>query len=422
MFSFRSSVTQHPLFTLVMGGTAVLLVLCIVSYPDQAFQASLQGLKVWWNIIFPALLPFLVLSEILIAYGFVHGLGVLLDPLMRVLFRLPGVGGWAWSVGWTAGYPAGAEAVIRLRKQQALTRREAERLLGLSHASSPIFMIAVVGVGFVQQAEVGLIIAIVHWASAILAMFILRSTDAFHPEPKSVSVSELRRSKRLPFYRRMLDAMELAHCQDGRPFGKLLGDAVTSAVQTLMMIGGYMMIFSVIIRVLRIAIPQELGSFMLNGLLEVNLGAYTFGSAAFQSTLFQTALLGAVIAWSGVSAHMQVHSLMKGTDLRYMRFLASRIVHAVAAYLLTYVLWWPLQALFHDSDSALSAFENLPDLSNAASSSSAVPASSLIHEKLTSLAAYTGWSQSLVLIPGLGLLLLCFIAVSRMLRWISNRR
>ncbi|WP_019424928.1 nucleoside recognition domain-containing protein [Paenibacillus sp. OSY-SE] len=422
MFSFRSSVTQHPLFTLVMGGTAVLLVLCIVSYPDQAFQASLQGLKVWWNIIFPALLPFLVLSEILIAYGFVHGLGVLLDPLMRVLFRLPGVGGWAWSVGWTAGYPAGAEAVIRLRKQQALTRREAERLLGLSHASSPIFMIAVVGVGFVQQAEVGLIIAIVHWASAILAMFILRSTDAFHPEPKSVSVSELRRSKRLPFYRRMLDAMELAHRQDGRPFGKLLGDAVTSAVQTLMMIGGYMMIFSVIIRVLRIAIPQELGSFMLNGLLEVNLGAYTFGSAAFQSTLFQTALLGAVIAWSGVSAHMQVHSLMKGTDLRYMRFLASRIVHAVAAYLLTYVLWWPLQALFHDSDSALSAFETLPDLSNAASSSSAVPASSLIHEKLTSLAAYTGWSQSLVLIPGLGLLLLCFIAVSRMLRWISNRR
>ncbi|MCM3337247.1 nucleoside recognition domain-containing protein [Paenibacillus sp. MER TA 81-3] len=422
MFSFRSSVTQHPLFTLVMGGTAVLLVLCIVSYPDQAFQASLQGLKVWWNIIFPALLPFLVLSEILIAYGFVHGLGVLLDPLMRVLFRLPGVGGWAWSVGWTAGYPAGAEAVIRLRKQQALTRREAERLLGLSHASSPIFMIAVVGVGFVQQAEVGLIIAIVHWASAILAMFILRSTDAFHPEPKSVSVSELRRSTRLPFYRRMLDAMELAHRQDGRPFGKLLGDAVTSAVQTLMMIGGYMMIFSVIIRVLRIAIPQELGSFMLNGLLEVNLGAYTFGSAAFQSTLFQTALLGAVIAWSGVSAHMQVHSLMKGSDLRYMRFLASRIVHAVAAYLLTYVLWWPLQALFHDSDSALSAFETLPDLSNAASSSSAVPASSLIHEKLTSLAAYTGWSQSLVLIPGLGLLLLCFIAVSRMLRWISNRR
>ncbi|MFW5438091.1 nucleoside recognition domain-containing protein [Paenibacillus apiarius] len=422
MFSSRSSVTQHPLFTLVMGGMAVLLVLCIVSYPDQAFQASLQGLKVWWNIIFPALLPFLVLSEMLLAYGFVHGLGVLLDPLMRVLFRLPGVGGWAWSVGWTAGYPAGAEAVIRLRKQQAITRREAERLLGLSHASSPIFMIAVVGVGFVQKAEVGLIIAIVHWASAIVAMFILRSADVFHPEPESVSISELQRSKHLPFYRRMFDAMELAHRQDGRPFGKLLGDAVTSAVQTLMMIGGYIMIFSVIIQVLRIAIPQELGSFMLNGLLEVNLGAYTFGSAAFQSTLFQTALLGAVIAWSGASAHMQVHSLMKGTDLRYVRFLASRIVHAVAAFLLTYVLWWPLQALFHDSDAAVSVFETVPGLPAGAMHAGASLESSPLRDTLLSLAAYTGWSQSLVLIPWLGLLLICFITVSRVLRQISRRR
>lgn len=81
------------------GGSAVLLVLCIIAYPDKSFQASLQGLKVWWTIIFPALLPFLILSEMLKAYGWVHGIGVLLDPFMRTLFQLPGIGGWAWSVG-----------------------------------------------------------------------------------------------------------------------------------------------------------------------------------------------------------------------------------------------------------------------------------------------------------------------------------
>ncbi|NRG00533.1 nucleoside recognition domain-containing protein, partial [Paenibacillus dendritiformis] len=130
MFSSRTSPASQRLSTLIMGGSAVLLVLCIIAYPDKSFQASLQGLKVWWTIIFPALLPFLILSEMLKAYGWVHGIGVLLDPFMRTLFRLPGIGGWAWSVGWTAGYPAGAEAVVRLRKDNELSRLEAERLLG----------------------------------------------------------------------------------------------------------------------------------------------------------------------------------------------------------------------------------------------------------------------------------------------------
>lgn len=55
----------------------------------------------------------------------------------------------------------------------------------------------------------------------------------------------------------MLQAMEQAHRRDGRAFGRLLGDSVTSSVQTLMMIGGFIMMFSVIVQVLRLAVPRN---------------------------------------------------------------------------------------------------------------------------------------------------------------------
>ena len=37
--------------------------------------------------------------------GVVHFLGVLLEPLMRPLFNVPGVGAFALSMGLAAGYP-----------------------------------------------------------------------------------------------------------------------------------------------------------------------------------------------------------------------------------------------------------------------------------------------------------------------------
>ncbi|GIQ64729.1 hypothetical protein PACILC2_32970 [Paenibacillus cisolokensis] len=128
----------------------------IVRQPDEAFQASLQGLSIWWNLVFPGLLPFLVLAELMAAYGVVQALGVLLEPAMRRLFRLPGEAGFAVAAGWTMGSPAGAEATAALRRRAALSRDEGERLLALSHMPNPVFMLVVVGAGFLRRPELGL--------------------------------------------------------------------------------------------------------------------------------------------------------------------------------------------------------------------------------------------------------------------------
>ena len=74
--------------TILLGAAAFLLVLAVVSAPEPAFKPPCKHLSCGGISYFP-LLPFLVLVEILIAYGWAHGVGVLLDPLMKKYSNFP---------------------------------------------------------------------------------------------------------------------------------------------------------------------------------------------------------------------------------------------------------------------------------------------------------------------------------------------
>src|ERR1700730_1596953 len=91
--------TQSRVTSLLLACIAALLVVCIIIYPNSVFQSSLNGMSLWWEYVFPALLPFLILTEIMMGSGALHAIGTLLDPLMRFFFRTSGNGGWALAMG-----------------------------------------------------------------------------------------------------------------------------------------------------------------------------------------------------------------------------------------------------------------------------------------------------------------------------------
>lgn len=45
--------------------TLALLIFCILMalYPAETWHAGVRGLSIWWDVLFPSLFPFLVLSE-----------------------------------------------------------------------------------------------------------------------------------------------------------------------------------------------------------------------------------------------------------------------------------------------------------------------------------------------------------------------
>lgn len=361
----RNRLNDGRLVTWLLAGGTVLMAIFIILYPKQAYAASLQGLRIWWDIVFPALLPFLIASEILIAFGCLHFLGVLLEPFMRLVFRLPGSSGWAICMGAAAGFAASAKTVGHMRKMGWLSKSEGESLLAISYLCSPVFIVSLVAVGFFHNERLGWLLVFVHFSAWLAASLII--SIVYRKGGPSIDTQPAANPGSSPAGRSFVSAafaaMSEARRQDGRGFGKLLGDAVTNSVQALLMIGGYIMLFSVILNILSVSgalsalvivassaftavgIPLQVVPAVLNGIFELHLGSFSV-SLSDAPAAIQAAAVGAILAWGGFSSHAQVKGLVSDTDLSIRPYLWTRFLHALVAFWLTIWLWNPFVRWF----------------------------------------------------------------------------
>ncbi|MHA0855916.1 nucleoside recognition domain-containing protein [Paenibacillus sp. CMAA1364] len=339
------SSSRHPFLglmtTALLGIISFLLVIGIVRSPDQTFQSSLQGLSLWWNIVFPSLLPILVLSQILTAYGWIHGIGVFIEPVMRKVFGLPGVSGWALTMGMTVGYPGGAQSTLQLVQQGDITPYEAERMTWLSHFCNPMTIIIVIGIGLLGQPTSGYWLLGIHWIAGFLAFLTTsfisqRAEDTHRISPEHIN-------QRSPLLKRVWSATNNAHLQDGRSLGKLLGESVSHSVSLLMVIGGYIIIMAVMIHLVSSYILPQVPHSYLDGVFELHLGAKALSSSTTITPNLQWALISAMMGWSGLCAILQSISPLRKFGVRWLPFLKMRLLHGVFAFVITMVIWKPMQ-------------------------------------------------------------------------------
>lgn len=351
--------------TLFFAFIISLLALSLILNPQASFEASLRGLKMWWEIVFPSLLPFLIISELLIGFGVVAFIGVLLEPLMRPLFRVPGVGGFVWAMGMASGYPSGAKLTVRLRKDKQITSYEAERLVSFTNSSNPLFIFGAIAVGFFHNAKVGIILALAHYLGNICVGLVMRFYGPYykgnkmerHPSVKKISL------------RRAFSELHQTRLKNQQPLGKLLGDAVLTSVQTLLMVGGFLILFSVLNSMLALIqitalladllslllplfqISTELSIPLISGIFEITLGGKLTSEVLHVSLMEQIIVTSFFLAFSGLSVQAQVASILADSDIRFKPFFIARIMHGCFAALITFLLWKPL-------DKRLNGLEN----------------------------------------------------------------
>lgn len=341
--------------TLFLAVSVSLLSISLIALPEESFEASIRGLHMWWEIVFPSLLPFFIISELLIGFGVVNFIGVLLEPLMRPLFKVPGAGGFVWAMGMASGYPAGAKLTTRLRQERQLTRIEAERLVSFTNSSNPLFIFGAVSVGFFKNAQLGVILALAHYLGNISVGLLMR----FYGQKEEKDNRPMRK-QRTPSLKAAFVALHRTRMKDNRPIGKLLGDAVLSSIHTLLMIGGFIILFSVINKLLfhlhitdvlaiglgyilqALYLPELFSVPLISGLFEITLGSQ-MSSQVQQSTLLQQAIMTSfILAFSGFSVQAQVASILSQTDIRFQPFFIARIIHGFFASFYTIVLWQPI--------------------------------------------------------------------------------
>lgn len=347
----------------LLGGTALILAVLMITYPKASWDASVRGLAIWWEVLFPSLFPFFVISEMLLGFGIVHFLGKLLDPLMKPLFRIPGNGGFVLAMGFASGYPVSAKLATKLREQGLVSRIEGERLVAFTTTSDPIFLIGAVSIGFFGNPQLAGALAAVHYGSAIMLGLLMRFYGRKQEVALNIAESASSASTSSRFSLRLaIRAMHEARLQDGRSLGELLSHAVASSLQLMTIVGGLVVFFSVVLEVLTasqvmntlytalrsllplLSLPDVLAEPLVGGLFEVTLGAKASAAPAGIPLHFKAASAVFILSWGGLSVHAQVASILNGADLRYLPFLVARAVHGILAATMLLLFWTPLMA------------------------------------------------------------------------------
>lgn len=343
---------QHKIFfsyQLLIPLLFISITIGMILFPSATLIGASTGLEIFFFSILPALLPFLIISEILMGLGVVHFIGTLLEPLMRPLFRIPGVGAFTLAMSLASGYLTGAIITARLRKYQMCTRVEAERIIAVTNVSNPIFILASVAVGMFHKPEIGLTLALAHYLACILVGLVFRfhgyKEESSEPKPKLNNILI-----------RSWQEMQQARYSDGRPLGQLMGESVQQGINSVLVIGGFLVLFSVISNMLNVtgcinllshALAKLLPLFdehlfpgFLNGIVEVTLGCSLISNSL--APLEQKILLvSTIIAWSGLSVHAQVLSIIGRTDIRLLPYFSARILHAFFATALSLIMLTP---------------------------------------------------------------------------------
>ncbi|MDE5718537.1 MAG: hypothetical protein K2I53_13150 [Lachnospiraceae bacterium] len=129
---------------LLYMAVGVYLIFLLLRYPALSLQYALAGLHLWFEKMIPTLLPFMILSGILINMNLTEGFVRLFHPILRFFYGTTPNGSYTLLMGFLCGFPMGARIAGELCRTGRLSVREGNRLLAFCNNIGPIYFLSFV--------------------------------------------------------------------------------------------------------------------------------------------------------------------------------------------------------------------------------------------------------------------------------------
>jgi len=302
-------------------------------FSSDNLLAAKNGLFLWTSSVVPSLLPFFIATELLGYTNIVSILGRFLNKFMRPIFNVPGEGAFALIMGVISGYPVGAKIVSNFKKQGVCSREECERLLSFTNNSGPLFIIGTVGVSLFSSSNIGFKLFFVHLISCLLVGFLFRWWKY-----NSSSKFSLRRSNTISSNYLTLNNL-----------GSILSTSIQSAIRTIVIIGGFVVLFSVIVSMLNsshvlnifcsfleiLNIPTTYSEGIITGLIEVTNGVKL---SAINTNPFSIITCSFLLGFGGLSVLLQVLSITSEAKISIKPYIFGKLLQAIFSSIIMYFL------------------------------------------------------------------------------------
>lgn len=294
----------------------LLFLLQILIYSSDVIKSVRFAFDIWKNNVFPSLFPFFVLSEILIKLGFVEITGKLFKPIMKHLFKTSGESAFIFIMSIISGNPGNAKYTRELYDQGLIDKNEASKMLMFTHFCNPLFILGTIGMTFFTNYKIGVTLLISHYLGNIVIGICIRnkfkSTGIYKNNKKRISTPE--------------------------NIGTIITNSLFNSINTLLLILGAISICLVLTTVISKNFEfTPLIQNIINGLVEMTQGV-KYVSLANLDIKTKEILCVIFLSFGGLSIHLQVISMISGSEIKYLPFLLARICHAFISVLILLLL------------------------------------------------------------------------------------
>ena len=291
--------------------------LCMLSFPQTVFTGASYGLVLWFRHVLPTLLPYMILINILICTPALHWICRITSPFLCPLLGTSYYGTFAVLTGFLCGYPMGAKTASDLLDAQKISRSEASYLLSFCNNTSPAFILSYVVTQNLKKSDLCIPFFLILTLTPLMLSFIFRLF--YRLQESSGSFSQATPSS-------FPDPS--GNFSDG-----FLDRCIMNAFKSITKVGGYMMMFSVLIQLLASALPDNTASLLLYSGLEISIGIRQLASSALY-TSHKIILCATLTSFGGWCCIAQTYSMISGNHLPILPYIAEKLATALVTSLL----------------------------------------------------------------------------------------
>ncbi len=299
-----------------------LFLLLILLFPSQARNGASSGLLLWFNVLLPTLLPFMILSD------FIRRLHIIESLCKRITSRTGKNLYFLYPLllGLLCGLPLGAKLTAEAVRSGQLTKKQGQFLLTVCNNASSMFLIGYVAESQLQHPELGGYFLVLPPVSSVLAALLTVTLPTAMKKHSHKHISSRAQLRMTSFHDSNTDSAS---------FTTSISTSIMDSFSILTRVGGYVILFSILAEFLLlvdtpVVLPLVAAMEMTSGVRAICASGLSMHSKIFLSV--------ASVSFTGLSGIAQTADVFSGTDLSLTNYILSRLLSSLIAVLLFLVL------------------------------------------------------------------------------------
>ena len=295
----------------------LLFTFLILFNPALAVEGAKNGLLLWFQSLLPALLPFMILSGILVETEVFLPFCKWIHPIFERLFHISVEGCIALFLGFFCGFPIGAHVTADLLRSRQISKPEAQHLLSICNNFSPVFL-----TGFVKAYATGIpvwnLLLVVYGAPLLFGLLTGKRRLPQTTHPNIGEKKDVKKTSDSIFSISMADA------------------AIMRSFSAITKLGGYLILFGIFAKMVTALKTVTILKAILLTLTEITT-SIPYTATMISNTALKELLLLSGLVFGGISGIAQTKSMTADCALSIRIYAADKLKIAGIAILLSLI-------------------------------------------------------------------------------------